>query len=94
MARYEDAALVIESSQLLANLASGGVNALSDQTTTVETYRRVDDPKVGPMIQMIMEISDPGHLTGQWIVSWLKIFDPDGLDFIEVDCRLPLSPGS
>ena len=94
VARYEDAALVIESSQLLANLASGGGNALSDQTTTVETYRRVDDPKVGPMIQMIMEISDPGHLTGQWIVSWLKIFDPDGLDFIEVDCRLPLSPGS
>ena len=94
VARYEDDALVIESSQLLAKLASGGGNALSDQTTTVETYRRVDDPEVGSMIHMNMEIADPGHLTGQWNVNWLKIFAPDGLDFIEVDCRLPLSPGS
>ncbi len=40
------------------------------------------------MIRMNMEIADPGHLTGQWNVNWLKIFAPDGLDFIEVDCRL------
>ena len=89
----EDDALVIESSQLLAKLASGGGNALSDQTTTVETYRRVDDPEVGPMIHMNMEIADrASHRAVERQLA--EIFAPDGLDFIEVDCRLPLSPGS
>lgn len=92
VARYEGDELVIESSQLLANLASGGGNALSDQTTTVERYRRADDPEIGPMIEMSMEVTDPGHLTGPWNIRWLKIFAPDGLEFIEVDCRLPLPP--
>ncbi|HEY5623586.1 MAG TPA: DUF6152 family protein [Gammaproteobacteria bacterium] len=92
VARYEGDTLVIESSQLLGNLASGGGNALSDQTTTVETYRRVDDPDIGAMIEMSMEITDPGHLTEPWNIRWVKIFAPEGLDFIEVDCKLPLAP--
>jgi hypothetical protein len=53
----------------------------------------VDDPEVGPMFEMSMAISDPGHLTETWNIRWLKIFAPEGLDFIEVDCKLPL-PGN
>jgi len=93
VARYEGDELIIESTQLLGNLASGGGNAMSDQTTTIETYRRVDDPEVGPMFEMSMAISDPGHLTETWNIKWLKIFAPEGLDFVEVDCKLPL-PGN
>jgi len=93
VARYEGDELIIESSQLLGNLASGGGNALSDQTTTIERYRRVDDPEVGPMFEMSMAISDPGHLTDTWNIRWLKVFAPEGLDFVEVDCKLPL-PGN
>ena len=68
VARYEGDTLVIESSQLLANLANGGGNAITDRTTTVETYRRADDPELGAVIEMSMEITDPGHLTEPWNV--------------------------
>jgi len=40
-----------------------------------------------------MAISDPGHLTDTWNIRWLKVFAPEGLDFVEVDCKLPL-PGN
>ena len=92
VARYEEDTLVIESSQLLGNLASGGGNAISDRTTTVETYRRVDDSELGPMFEMSMEVTDPGHLTEPWTIRWRKIYTADPYEFIEVDCKLPLAP--
>ena len=92
VARYDGDRLVIESSQLLPNLASGGGNALSDRTATVEVYRRADDPELGPVIEMSMAITDPGHLTEPWNVRWRKIYTAEPFDFIEVDCRLPLPP--
>ena len=92
VARYDGDRLVIESSQLLPNLASGGGNALSDRTATVEVYRRADDPELGPVIEMSMAIADPGHLTEPWNVRWRKIHTAEPFDFIEVDCRLPLPP--
>lgn len=91
VARYEGDELIIETRQLLGNLANNGGNALSDQTTTIETYRRVDDPELGSMIEMSMAISDPVYLTETWNITWLKVFAPNGLDFIEVDCKLPLT---
>jgi hypothetical protein len=94
IARYEGDELIIETTQLLGNLANNGGNALTDQTTTIETYRRVDDPEMGPMFEMSMAISDPGHLTETWTVSWQKRFAPEGLDFVETDCKLPLPPSS
>ena len=91
-ARYEGDTLIIESSRLLGNLANGGGNALSDRTTTVETYRRADDPELGAVIEMSMEITDPRHLTEPWTVRWLKIHTTEPYEFIEVDCKLPLAP--
>ena len=93
VARYQGDELVIETTQLLSNLANNGGNALSDQTTTIERYRRVDDSEMGPMFEMSMEITDPAYLTETWTVSWQKRFAPEGLDFVATDCKLPL-PGA
>jgi hypothetical protein len=91
VARYEEDTLVIETTRLLGNLSGPPGNALSDQTTTVETYRRTDDPKYGPMIEMNMVITDPGHLTAPWNKRWFKVYTTDDYEFLEVNCKLPLS---
>ncbi|HEY5624489.1 MAG TPA: hypothetical protein VIV14_12070, partial [Gammaproteobacteria bacterium] len=89
IARYEDDALVIETTQLLGHLSGPLGNALSDQATTVETYRRVDDPASGPGIELRMVITDPGNLTRPWEVGSIKYYNVEPYEFIEVDCRLP-----
>lgn len=94
VARYEGDELIIESSQILAHLADLRGNALSDQTTTIERYRRVDDPEAGPMLEMSIAISDPGHLSEVWNLGWRKSLaqagDPEALPW---GCQLPL-PGA
>jgi hypothetical protein len=56
----------------------------------VETYRRDDDPELGPMLVMDMIVNDPGHLTGPWAMSWRKRY-LEGYEFIAVDCQTPLA---
>ncbi len=90
VAHYDGDTLVIETTQLLGNYTSPRGHPLSDQTTTVEIYRRTDDPNVGPALAMDMVITDPGHLTAPWTASWQKYYTP-GYEFIEVDCRVPLT---
>jgi hypothetical protein len=87
VAHYEGDSLVIETTHLRGNYTSPRGQALSDQTTTVETFRRMDDPNVGPALSMDMVILDPGHLTAPWTASWQKHYSP-GYEFIEVDCRV------
>ena len=89
IARYEDDALIVETTQLLGNLTGPLGNALSDRTTTVETYRRADGPEIGPAISMTMVIMDPEYLTGPWEFMWRKDFTAEAYEFIEVECRLP-----
>ena len=60
IARYDGDALIIETVNLLGNPANPRGNPLSDQTTTVETYRRADDSETGPVLEMTMAITDPG----------------------------------
>ncbi len=88
-ARYEDGTLVIESSQLLSNLTGIFGNALSDQHTTVETYRRVDD-ETGPALEMVLVVTDPTYLTGPWEITWKRYYAAE-YEFTKVDCRLPLT---
>ena len=88
-ARYEDDSLIVESTHIPAGPTGPQGNWLSDQTTTVETYRRDDDPALGPMLAMEMIVSDPGHLTGPWAMSWRKRYLA-GYEFIPVDCQTPL----
>jgi len=88
VAHYEGDTLVIETTGLLENYTSPQGNPLSEATTTVETYRRADDPNIGAALQMQMVISDPRYLTAPWNVSWTKYYSP-GYEFIRVDCRVP-----
>ena len=90
VARYDGDALVIETTQLLGNYTSPMGNPLSDQTTTVETYRRMDEPNGGAVLAMEMVITDPGYLSVPWTLNWRKFYSP-GYEFIEVDCRVPLT---
>ncbi len=89
-ARYEDDSLIIESTHIPAGPTSPQGNWLSDQTTTVETYRRDDDPALGPMLTMEMIINDPGPLAEPWVLSWRKRY-LESYEFIAVDCQTPLA---
>ena len=88
-AHYEGDALVVETTQLLSNLSGPLGNLLSDRTTTVETYRRIDEPGTLPAIEMRMIITDPVNLTGPWEVGTVKYYTEDPYEFVEVDCRVP-----
>ena len=65
-ARYEGDRLIIESTHILAGPTGTEGNQLTDQVTTVETYRRLDDTTQGPMVEMEMIINDPAHLYEPW----------------------------
>jgi len=88
-ARYDGDSLIIETVNLLGNLTSGRGNALSDQTTTIETYRRGDEESGGSSLRMTMVINDPGHLSEPWTATWQKYYQAD-YQFIENECFVPL----
>jgi len=90
IARYEGDKLIVETTNLLGNLTGPGGNALTDQTTTLETYYRNPDVDGQSSLAMDMAITDPGHLTDVWTLSWEKFYN-DGYEFIEVDCQKPLA---
>lgn len=90
VARYENDALVVETTRLLSRLSSLDGGKLSDQARTVETYRRVDNPELGPLLEMSIAITDPVYLDGLWEMSWQKPYSADEYDFTGVDCRVPL----
>lgn len=87
-ARYEDDKLIIESTHIPAGPTGTPGNQLSDQTTTVETFRRLDDPTQGPMVEMEMIINDPGNLYEPWEMVWKKLY-VEGYEFIDVECHAP-----
>lgn len=87
-ARYEGDRLIIESTHILAGPTGTEGNQLTDQVTTVETYRRLDDTTQGPMVEMEMIINDPGHLYEPWEMVWKKLYQAN-YEFIEVECHTP-----
>ena len=89
IARYEGQTLVIESRNLLPNLVATNGNLLTDQQTTVETYYRNDKPDGRAVLALDMVVTDPGHLTAPWTISWGKYAERD-YEFIEVECEVPL----
>jgi hypothetical protein len=90
MARYEGQKLIIETTHLLANLAEGRGNALTDQTTTVETYWRSADEDGRSFLNTEMVITDPGHLTEPYTMSTKRPYTAD-YEFSEADCHKPLA---
>jgi len=89
VARYEGDALIIETKDLRSNQSFINGNWLTDKMTTVETYRRVDDPKVGPILSTQMVVTDPGYLTEPLVVRNSKVYTKD-YQFTANDCRPPL----
>lgn len=89
VARYEGNALVIETTNLLANPSSPEGHQLSDQTTTVERYSRADSDDYGPTISIQITISDPLYLVEDGSVSRKKMSAGE-YEFIENDCQPPL----
>ncbi len=63
ISRYEGQELIIETTRLLANLTNPNGNAITDQTTTVETYYRNEDVDGASALVLEIVITDPGHLT-------------------------------
>ena len=93
VARYEDGTLVIETTQLTSRLTSINGHLLSDQTRTVETYRRADDPELGPRLEMNIVVTDPVDLDGPWEMGWQKPL-ADEYEFTGIDCRVPFQASS
>lgn len=89
-ARYEDEKLIIETTHLLSNLTGPGGNALSDQTTTVETYTRNEDANGESSLTMNMVVTDPGYLTEEWSRSWTKSYNST-YELVSNDCQKPLA---
>ena len=87
-ARYENDRLVIESTHITSGPTGTPGHQLTDRVTTVETYRRLDDPTQGPMVEMEMIIDDPGHLYEPWEMVWKKLYQ-ENYEFIEVECHIP-----
>ena len=92
VARYEDDALVIETSQLFGRLTGTGGNSLSDSSSVTETYRRADTPELGALLELTLVVSDPEFLTGPWQMTRRKNYAATDYEFIEVECALPLPP--
>ncbi len=91
-ARYENDALVIETTQLLGRYTGTQGNALSDSSTVTETYRRIDNPEFGAAIEMILVVNDPEYLTAPWQMTRRKNLAATDYEFMGVDCALPLPP--
>ncbi len=89
IARYENDALVIEIKNLLPNLATPEGNRLSDQTTIVQTYKRVDEPGYGAMLSVETATTDPVYLADTFVMTNIKVAVPDE-EFIENECAPPL----
>ena len=94
VARYENGALVIETTQLASRLSLITGHLLSDQATTVETYRRADDPQLGPRLEMNIVVTDPVYLDAPWEMGWQKPYAAEEYEFSGVDCREPFQATS
>jgi len=94
VARHENGALVIETTQLASRLSSINGDLLSAQATAVETYRRVNDPELGPRLEMSIAVTDPAYLESPWEMGWQKSYAADEYEFTGVDCRVPFRASS
>jgi len=89
VARYEGDTLVIETRNLLSNPSQPWGYQTSDQVSTVEIYKRADDPQIGSIVAAKMIVTDPGYLSEPWELNRDRFYS-EGYEFIENDCRPPL----
>lgn len=89
IARYENVTLVVETINLLSELIVGMGQRLSDQTTVVQTYERVDEPGYGSLMKIHSVAKDPAYLEQDFELINIKIASVDS-GFIENGCIAPL----
>ncbi|MGI9272991.1 MAG: DUF6152 family protein [Woeseiaceae bacterium] len=90
IAHYDGDTLVVRTVNILSNPSNPLGHQTSDQVTTVETYKRVDEAEFGPLISTKMVITDPVYYDGgSWTLEQTKRYS-EGYEFIENDCRPPL----
>jgi hypothetical protein len=89
VARYEGDTLVIETRNLLSNPSHPYGYQTSDQVSTLEIYKRADEPEIGSILHATMIVTDTGYLTEPWELIRERSYR-DGYEFIENDCRPPL----
>jgi len=89
VARYEGDALIIETRNLLSNPSQPWGYQTSDQVSTVEIYKRADEPQIGSVVTAKMIVTDPGYLSEPWELNRDRFYS-EGYEFIENDCRPPL----
>ena len=89
IARYENNRLIIETTNLLPNMATAEGNRLSDQTQVVQTFERADQEGYGAIMVMTTTTRDPVHLAEEFVLVNGKVAVEDQ-PFIENDCTPPL----
>lgn len=88
VARYENGALIVETINLLSEMANPEGNRLSDQTTLVETYKRVDQPDFSSLIEIKFVATDPLYLAENFVHSSIKMA-AGKYEFSEINCEPP-----
>ena len=89
IARYEGDILIIETTNLLPNMATAEGNRLSDQTKVIQTFERTDESGYGAVMRMTTITTDPVYLAEDFVLVNGKVAVEDQ-EFIEVDCNPPL----
>jgi hypothetical protein len=88
IARYENGTLVIETINLLSEMANPEGNRLSDQATVVETYKRINVPGYSSSIEITIDASDPLYLAEHFIHTNTKMAI-ENYEFAEFTCIPP-----
>lgn len=89
ISRYEGDTLVIETTNLHANVGTNAGNRLTDQITVVETYSRADVGSGDTTLALSMVVSDPINLSED-LVHNMTYLDQGDYEFIPNDCQQPL----
>ena len=89
VARYQNDTLIVTTTNLLSEQMHAGSMRMSDQTTVVQTYKRVDQPDVSALLEIKTMISDPINYAEDFEFSNTKIIS-EPYEFIENVCVPPL----
>jgi hypothetical protein len=89
VARYEDGALIVETTNLLSAQSHAGGSRLSDQARVIQTYRRVDEPGYSSLMLIHTRAIDPAYLAEDFEITNIKMASVD-YDFVENGCEAPL----
>lgn len=89
VARYEGNVLIVETHNLLPDLATAEGNSLTDEALVTQFYSRIDEDQYGSMIMIKTVVTDPHYLAEDIVLENVKMASASS-EFIEVACTEPL----